>query len=330
MKVNKSIKVNDKGIALVFVLWILVILGVIAGQFCYSMRNEVKAAGLIKDESQAYYIAKAGIYTALEKFFNDTIGNVPNEENAEQSWRVEADIPAQSFGSGNYKIRISNESGRVNVNYADRDMLKMLFSSLGAAESEVETIVDSILDWRDPDSLYRLNGAENDYYQSLPEPYRCRDGLFRYIDEILLVKGITRELYDRGLKDFISVAVISDTKAASGKKVNRGLLNINAVPEALLKILPGMTREAVEGIISFRQTEDFTGLQDLIQFTGPDAAMELQKFIDYDHNRFYTFEVEGWTGSSEVRQRIRAMVQEKPVTVKRFRVVQWIDSVSEY
>jgi hypothetical protein len=58
--------------------------------------------------------------------------------------------------------------------------------------------------------------------------------------------------------------------------------------------------------------------------------MGLQKFIDYHPNRFYTFEAEGWTTNNEIRQRIRVMVQEIPVTGKRFRIVQWIDSVSEY
>jgi general secretion pathway protein K len=294
------------------------------------MRNEVKAAGLIKDESQAYYIAAAGIYAGLEKFFQDKTGNHPKEEEEDQIWRVGADIAAQPFGNGNYKLRIENESGRVNLNYADRELLKMLFSSLGVEEAETETIVDSILDWRDTDSLYRLYGAENDYYQSLPKPYKCRDGFFRYVDEILLVRGITRELYDKGLKDVISVVMISNVKIRGRNPMNKGLLNINAVPEALLKILPGMTPEALEGIVDFRREKDISSLQDLIRVIGPEPAMGLQKFIDYHPNRFYTFEAEGRTRHDETRQTIRVMVQEMPLTEKRFRIVQWIDSVSEY
>jgi len=312
-------------------LWILVILGVIAGQFCYSMRNEIKAAGLIKDESQAYYIATAGIYAGLEKFFQKGTGNNPfKKEDEEQIWRVNTDLPTQSFGNGSYKVRVGNESGKVNLNYADRELLKMLFSSLELEGPEIESIVDSILDWRDVDSLYRLYGAENDYYQSLPKPYKCRDGFFRYVDELLLVKGITRELYDKGLKDFVSVVMIPDVKTKGIKPMNKGLLNINAVPEALLKILPGMTPKALEGIVGFRQTKDISGLHDLITIMGPELAGGLQKFIDYRHNRFYTFEAEGWTLNNETRQRIRVMVQEIPVTDQRFRIVQWIDSVTEY
>lgn len=294
------------------------------------MRNEVKAAGLIKGESQAYYIAAAGIYAGLEKFFQDKTGNTPKEEGEDQIWRVGADITAQPFGNGSYKLRIENESGKVNLNYADRELLKMLFSSLGVEEAESETIVDSILDWRDTDSLYRLYGAENDYYQSLPKPYKCRDGFFRYVDEILLVRGITRELYDKGLKDFISVVMISDVKTKGRNSMNKGLLNINAVPEALLKILPGMTPEALEGLVDFRRTKDISSLQDLIGILGPEPATGLQKFIDYHPNRFYTFEAEGRTRHDETRQTIRVMVQEMPLTEKRFRIVQWIDSVSEY
>ena len=51
------------------------------------------------------------------------------------------------------------------------------------------------MDWRDPDDFYRLNGAENDYYHSLSEPYECKNGDLDTIEELLLVRGVTTELY---------------------------------------------------------------------------------------------------------------------------------------
>ena len=55
-------------------------------------------------------------------------------------------------------------------------------------------IVDSIQDWRDPDNLHRFNGAEDDYYLSLPTPYRAKNADFESLDELLLVKGMTPEI----------------------------------------------------------------------------------------------------------------------------------------
>ena len=175
-----------------------------------------------------------------------------------------------------------------------------------------------------------MNGAENNYYQSLTEPYKCRDGFFRYIDELLLVKGITKELYYNRLKDFISVAIIPKVTGKEKKKFKRECININAVPLELLKILPGITPEALENIVSFRQTKDIANLQDLIVLAGSQITEELKKNIDYNYNRFYTFDAEGCTLDKETKQRIRVMVRETPATEKRYRIVQWIDYVSEY
>src|SRR5262249_46209370 len=57
-----------------------------------------------------------------------------------------------------------------------------------------EDIVNSILDWIDPDDEPRANGAEDDYYQSLTPPYHCKNAALDSLEELLLVKGVTAQL----------------------------------------------------------------------------------------------------------------------------------------
>src|SRR5262249_10422864 len=57
-----------------------------------------------------------------------------------------------------------------------------------------EDIANSILDWLDPDDSPRTSGAENDYYQSLSQPYSCKNGPLDSLEELLLVKGVTPQL----------------------------------------------------------------------------------------------------------------------------------------
>lgn len=306
-------------------LWVLVILSVIAGQFCFSMKNEVESARLIKDEAQAYYIANAGIVEGLKKIIDDEItkgvkGKDIKEEDQNLTWRVNTVIEPQLFANGTYTINIGNESGKVNLNYASGELLRILFSSLKLDKDQCNIIADSILDWRDNDALHRLNGAENDYYKSLAEPYKCRDGFFRYKDELLLVRGITKELYyNKGLKDFISI-VISPESA-------KGRININAVPLELLKILPGMSSEAVADIVNFRKKKDITSLQNLSTVLGFPVPPELGKNIDYNYNKFYTFDVKGKTDNGFVNHRIRVLVKKNKSEDSGYKIVQWIDSV---
>jgi len=332
---NNNNNNNNSGVALVFVLWILVILGVMAGGFSYAMRNEVRTAGFIKDETQAYYIAYAGINHTLQKFVDNELESGTGIDDGKIIWRVNTDIPPQPFNMGEYKIRIGNESGKINLNYAKSDLLKILINHFVVEKEICNVIVDSILDWRDKDGLHRLNGAENNYYQSLPEPYKCRDGFFKSVDELLLVRGVTKEMFAGGIKDLVTVTMVEESnKSKEGnKKKNAGkkeLININAAFSELLSILPMMTPEAIENIAAFRKEKDISSMRDLISLVGPDIALGIRNYIDYKNNDFFTVDSSGRTEDQNTVQRIRIMIKEMPMTEKGYRIVQWIDSVSDY
>ena len=82
-----------------------------------------------------------------------------------------------------------------SLNAASDPVLRRLFSNSGVKDERLlSVIVDSIQDWRDPDTLHRLSGAEDGYYLSLPVPYKAKNGNFEAIDELLLVKGMTPEI----------------------------------------------------------------------------------------------------------------------------------------
>ena len=59
-----------------------------------------------------------------------------------------------------------------------RDVLDRLLQELSLEKSARDIILDSIQDWRDSNEEHRLNGAESDYYQTLPVPYRSKNANF--------------------------------------------------------------------------------------------------------------------------------------------------------
>ena len=63
---------------------------------------------------------------------------------------------------------------------------------------ERDTVIDSIIDWRDSNHDHLLNGAEEDYYRGLDPPYSCKDGPFDVVEELLLVRGVTPRLFAGG------------------------------------------------------------------------------------------------------------------------------------
>lgn len=88
----------------------------------------------------------------------------------------------------------------------------LLLSGFFAIEDETEarSIVDALIDWIDEDDEESDLGAESSFYQSLEKPYSCRNGPVRYIEELLLIKGISPELLfgsgeQKGLADYLTV-----------------------------------------------------------------------------------------------------------------------------
>ena len=63
---------------------------------------------------------------------------------------------------------------------------------LGIDPSDGDVIVDSILDWKEPGDLHRLNGAKSDYYESLSPPYSAKNAPLDRVEELLLIRGVTK------------------------------------------------------------------------------------------------------------------------------------------
>ena len=263
----KRILKSERGIALFLVLWVMALLTIIAGEFCYAIRADVNVTRNFKEETQAYYIAVSGLFWAVgELVVNEFVprqGTAPGSEagQADIGRQINTDVPAIPFGDGQFKVEKENESGKVNLNRAGEHLLKMMLNNFQIDEINKSIIVDSILDWRDKDNLHRLNGAENDYYLSLPQPYKCRNGDFTSIGELLLVRGVTPEIFHGGLKDMVAVYQDKETGSVSDKQRRAGSdfnkININAASPQMLRALPGMTEDIVQAIITYRREERF-------------------------------------------------------------------------
>ena len=181
------------------VLWILAFLAVVFTAFTFSMRTELAAAGNFKEEAEAYYLAEAGVYRAAAEIINADRNAPPDSmfyDAPEERWHTNPsayqNVP---LGRGRYWVSVTDEESKIPLNAASDPVLRRLFSNSGVSDEQLlSVIVDSIQDWRDPDDLHRLNGAEDDYYLSLPTPYRAKNGNFETIDELLLVKGMTPEI----------------------------------------------------------------------------------------------------------------------------------------
>jgi type II secretory pathway component PulK len=88
-----------------------------------------------------------------------------------------------SDGSAHFRMQILDAGSLLNINLATADQLTLL--------PLTQDQVDSLLDWRETGTQPRSDGAKDQYYNTLTQPYNTKLGALDTVDELLLVKGWT-------------------------------------------------------------------------------------------------------------------------------------------
>jgi general secretion pathway protein K len=296
-KVARKIICSQEGIALLTVLWVLVVLMVIVFSFSFAIRTETQATVSFKEGIEKKFLAEAG----LERAFLEILYRRQNlNQEVLETWKADGTVYEDQLGEGAYRVKIGDESGKVDINTAPEVLLRNLVANLGLEEGLTDTIVDSILDWKDADDFYRLHGAESDYYQSLPNPYKAKNAPFDTLEELLLVKGVTPGILygdgqTKGLIQFLTVH-------GKGNKIN-----VNAAPKEVLMALPGMSAEMADAIITYRQVVEIKNLQDIAGILGANQAL-MQPFISLGSSNTFTVESLGYKKDPQSGYGIRATV----------------------
>jgi len=333
---------NSKGVALIMVLWVIAILSVVALEFCFAMRTEVNITKNFKEELQFYAMAQGEVQRAVTELIYRHEPSVqqmrktlkPEEVPPEKrEWITDGRPYTLSFDQGKGEIRIMGEAGKVNINLVSDKLLRKIIGQFGLEGEARDVVVDSIQDWRDPGELHRINGAKNEYYQSLKEPYNCKNGKLDTIEELLLVRGVTRELFygkevrkgeggekveKTGLKDIFSIYSAGDQ------------VDINSAPSPVLRFVLGVPIEVAQNIVKGRQEKNFENVQDLLQRV-PDLSpfmadigglILFQSMLPY-----YTIEARAKNNEGRTVQGLKVIVKIDRTEKMGYKVIQWVDAL---
>lgn len=195
---------QQAGIALLVVMVMILVLSVLAGGFAYSMRVETKLAKNTALDTDLQWLGRSGV--ELAKYVLAQQANIPEPFDAlKQKWAggpgntndilSEISLENNLVGEGMFSIQIIDAERKLNINAATEPVLQQALTLIGVDASGLSTIVDSFKDWRDKDENQSLAGAESDYYLSLKPPYVCKNGPIGDMTEMLLIKGVTPEVF---------------------------------------------------------------------------------------------------------------------------------------
>jgi len=173
------------------------------------------------------------------------------------------------FGKGQeYEARITGEGGRLNIKWLitgaltspespQRELLRKYLEIKGIDLNERDQMIDTLLDWVDPDNLVRLNGAEDE------GGYKAANRMITSLEELKKIKGWEEFT---SAKDWDADLTLSSA----------GPIDIAWASRDVLMALPGASEDRVDQYLSIRSGPDeIDGTED-DPFTGANQA---QAFI---------------------------------------------------
>jgi general secretion pathway protein K len=179
----------SRGAALLLVLWLIAMLTAVVGAFALTARIEYMQGRVLSRGVVAEQAARAGLEYAMTRVVDIDPLRQWLPDGREYPWR---------FGDAEIVVTIVDESGKVDINGADLDLLAALIQAVGIERQQARNIAAAIMDWRDPDTLTQAEGgAEDADYSGDERPYGAKDAPFETAAELQLVLGMTPELFEK-------------------------------------------------------------------------------------------------------------------------------------
>lgn len=206
---------NNDGVALMLVLVFVLLLGVVVVDYCYETQVEASQVANMNADFEAYMAAKSAVATAMAVLQADwqpvqnqpvtgsggtTPPPTPMYDARVEQW---AQLPSfQEMNNAKSRYIIEDESGKLNLNALVKrpgnevnEVMVAALRNLFAQMDLEEDPTDAILDWLDDDDDVRDLGAESDDYEGSEIPYSAKNGPMNSIEELLLIRGITPEVF---------------------------------------------------------------------------------------------------------------------------------------
>jgi len=128
----------SSGMSLIAVMWIVTILTVLASEFLYSMRLEVRIARNWSDQTSAFYAAKGGLERAITTLRDDET----DHDSLDDDWAEEI---ADELNNCTYITNVIDESAKINVNTIDQETLTkaIAYCMISAGEEQIQEEMDA-------------------------------------------------------------------------------------------------------------------------------------------------------------------------------------------
>lgn len=275
-----SVQQPQRGVALVTALLVVSLVTVVAVTMATRQQIDVRRTANLLHGEQAYAYAMSAEAWARVVLKRDAKDN--DYDVYEDEWATA--LPPISVEGGLVSGRVEDWQGRFNLNNLlgsggevsepDRKYFIRLLENLGLEQ----VLADRLIDWLDKDIEVRFpEGAEDQEYLLLEQPYRTANRPMTDISELRLVKGFDREAVTLLLPH---ITVLPE----------RTPININTATNAVLQALHAELASSDVGLLV--EDRGDSGYQNLEEFLGHDAlaglTLEVEVGVSSDYFRVLT------------------------------------------
>ncbi len=215
-----------------------------------------------------------------------------------EDWAV--GIPGLPIEGGMLSGQITDAQSLINLNsLIEHPPVEAALRALCLEEEISCDFIDALKDWIDADTEARFpDGAEDDYYTALEVPYRSANRPLVERSELLLVKGVDSESYQK-LKPYI-IALPEPTA-----------LNINTLSKAVFEALKIKNKQGegqvdADRFIDEREQDAFSSLEDFEKRMNAQLTEAQKKALTVSSRYFLA---EGEVLQNDKRLRLTALIQ---------------------
>ena len=127
----------ERGLSLISTLWLLTILSVLATHFLYSIRLEQRAQANFADRTRFHYAAKAGFERSVVILRGDETPYDSLGEDWAEGLEEQIGEGIEATNALTYRIKITDEGTKINVNTADGSVIQGLLTLMGYEDVEI-------------------------------------------------------------------------------------------------------------------------------------------------------------------------------------------------
>jgi len=275
------------GFAIIVVLIVIFALAILAGSFALAMKVESRLAANANSDAELEWLGRSGVELARYVLgqsmgqpyasLNQIWAGGPGSGNETNGPLMDISLTDVQLGEGRFSVRIEDLERKLNINLnlpeqeKKQVLARALTTIVGVDSGDSATIEDSILDWLDPDDASHLSGTESDFYLTMPRPYFAKNGPIDDLAELLLVRGVTPEIYWGPGAPHHQVQLLNPNADAIESDVlpmypvgvadlftalSSGRININTASANVLRLLPGVDENVAANIIRARAGPD--------------------------------------------------------------------------